>query len=64
MRAKKNIHLSGFEIGGMIVARKCTFKKEITCSKKIELKNERGIFDISLFLLILSIMIYYNMVKH
>ena len=27
MRAKKNIHLSGFEIGGMI-ARKCTFKKE------------------------------------
>ena len=25
--AQKNIHLSGFEIGGLI-ARKCTFKKE------------------------------------
>ena len=31
MRAKKGIHLSGFQISGMIV-RKCTFKKKITCA--------------------------------
>ena len=55
MRAKKNIHLSGFEIGGMIVARKCTFKKRNHVFKEIELNNQRGILEIALVFLNLSL---------